>query len=473
MAESGRRDHTARIPPGGLRWLILLGRRHGPHSYPLLGILCLAVLCAVALPLINALVIYPTYTKIMIGTFEDSARRLAVLTIPPSIKHARLGPAVLDTPRFLADVYRLETDFGLLKVRVLAPDGMILYSTETAEIDTVESGPEFRDVVAKGRRYARLGVLHSEPVLGRTTTIDTVAAFVPLMRGNDFLGAFELVFDVTGPKRELERFNLYATAGSFVISFALLGVVLVLIRQEAAKEHSRHQAEKLREDVEQITRHDIKTPLLGVLSGITYLENFTDLDADQREMLDDMRRAANTGMELISRSLDLYKMETGTYEYLPGEVDVLSVCRRVTNDLSGLARRAGVIMETRFEDKPLAREEVLVLSTEENLFYAVLANLVKNSVEASGLGDKVSVHLRADAGKGEFSAAVHNPAPVPESVRANFFDKYATAGKRTGTGLGTYSARLMVEVMGGRIHMDSSEERGTTVTVTLPLKPRT
>jgi len=118
MPARGRKDNTTRIPPGGLRWLIFTRQSRGRHSYPLLGILLLAVFGAVALPLLNSLVIYPAYTKILVGTFEDAARRLAVLTIPPSIKHTRLNRTVLDTPRFLADVYRLETDFGLLKVRV-------------------------------------------------------------------------------------------------------------------------------------------------------------------------------------------------------------------------------------------------------------------------------------------------------------------------------------------------------------------
>ncbi|WP_319581991.1 HAMP domain-containing sensor histidine kinase [uncultured Pseudodesulfovibrio sp.] len=466
MADSGNQDKTERTPSGGLRWLLFNRRKQGGRRYPLLGILVLSVLCAIALPLANSLVIYPAYTKIMVDTFVDSARRLAVLTIPPSIKHTRLDPVVLDTPRFLADVYRLETDFGLLKVRVFAPDGTILYSTNTVEISAVETDKKFTNVIAKGKRYARLGSLRGLPINGRTATIDTVEAFIPLMRGKEFLGAFELVFDVTGPKRELERFNLYATVGSVIISLALLGVVLLLLSQEAAKESSRQQTEQLRADVERITRHDIKTPLLGVLNGITYLENYTSIDPDQKEMLEDMRHAANTGMDLINRSLDLYKMETGTYEYAPGEVDILYDCRRVADDLKALAVQKNVILEVLFEDRVLTREDTLTLSTEENLFYAVLANLVKNGIEASQSGDKVTMRMQAD---GEFIVAVHNPAVVPEAVRTDFFGKYATAGKRSGTGLGTYSARLMVEVMGGRIDMVSSEEHGTTVTVALPL----
>jgi signal transduction histidine kinase len=138
----------------------------------------------------------------------------------------------------------------------------------------------------------------------------------------------------------------------------------------------------------------------------------------------------------------------------------------VAEDLSGLARQQGVSVEVLLHGEPLARDRSLALSVEENLLYAVLANLIKNGIEASQSGDAVAVRIETGA---EFSVAVHNRAPVPESVRAQFFDKYATSGKRTGTGLGTYSARLMVEVMGGRIAMESSEEAGTTVTVALPL----
>jgi signal transduction histidine kinase len=49
-----------------------------------------------------------------------------------------------------------------------------------------------------------------------------------------------------------------------------------------------------------------------------------------------------------------------------------------------------------------------------------------------------------------------------------FFEKYTTLGKRGGTGLGTYSARLMARTMGGDVELDTSEPGATTVTVRLP-----
>ena len=307
------------------------------HSYPLLGILLLAVTCTLALPVINATVIYPAYTKIMVGTFEDFARQLAMHTLPASITNTKLTPNVLNTRHFLADIYRLEVNFGLLEVKVLSPEGFALYATNPEDLNTLNTDPEFAELTAKGHMYSRLVEDKRLSPQGEAVTKTAVYAYVPLMRNDTYLGAFEIVFDVTGPKEQLDRFNTYATYGIILICTCLVGIVLLLLYMESARELAQQQAQAIRTDVEQITRHDIKTPLLGALNGITYLENYTKLDQDQMDMLYHMREAVNTGMDLINRSLDLYKMETGRYQYDPKELDILAVCRRVLDDLSGLA----------------------------------------------------------------------------------------------------------------------------------------
>ena len=70
----------------------------------------------------------------------------------------------------------------------------------------------------------------------------------------------------------------------------------------------------------------------------------------------------------------------------------------------------------------------------------------------------------------EWRIAIHNTGEVPESFHPHFFDKYATRGKKGGTGLGTYSAMMAARAHGGTIHLYSSDGY-TTVTVELP-KPQ-
>jgi signal transduction histidine kinase len=49
-----------------------------------------------------------------------------------------------------------------------------------------------------------------------------------------------------------------------------------------------------------------------------------------------------------------------------------------------------------------------------------------------------------------------------------FFEKYSTSGKDTGTGLGTYSAKLMANIQGGDIGFESTEQTGTCLIISLP-----
>jgi signal transduction histidine kinase len=63
--------------------------------------------------------------------------------------------------------------------------------------------------------------------------------------------------------------------------------------------------------------------------------------------------------------------------------------------------------------------------------------------------------------------AIANQGEVPESIRERFFEKYVTAGKPKGTGLGAYSARRVAQAHGGDIIMQTGGGE-TTLTVSLP-----
>ena len=102
---------------------------------------------------------------------------------------------------------------------------------------------------------------------------------------------------------------------------------------------------------------------------------------------------------------------------------------------------------------------------DEMLLTTMLENLLKNAAEASPEDSSIAVSMERGA---EVAVRIHNLGTVPGIIRASFFDKFATSGKRHGTGLGTYSALLVARAHNGRIGMETSEESGTTVTVYLP-----
>ena len=103
---------------------------------------------------------------------------------------------------------------------------------------------------------------------------------------------------------------------------------------------------------------------------------------------------------------------------------------------------------------------------EKLLCYSLFANLIKNAAEASPRKQVLTISFEQQEKMS--MVAIHNMGCVPEQIRDTFFDKYTTSGKTHGTGLGTYSARLITETQNGEISMNSSEEAGTTITVSLP-----
>ncbi|MBI5276876.1 MAG: response regulator [Burkholderiales bacterium] len=215
---------------------------------------------------------------------------------------------------------------------------------------------------------------------------------------------------------------------------------------------------EMQEDVERMARHDMKTPLNSIIGVTRLLREDPTLGPDQRELLGIADRAGFRMLEMVNLSLGLYKMETGSYEFRPQAVDLAEVAERVLVDLHGFAEANKVRLQVWGGDAQVYAR------ADELLCYSILANLVKNAVEATPSEGTVTVAL--DAGP-PVCVRVHNPARVPDEVARHFFAKYATAGKSGGTGLGAYSARLMARAQEGELEMTSSDADGTRLTLTL------
>ncbi len=227
------------------------------------------------------------------------------------------------------------------------------------------------------------------------------------------------------------------------------------------------EAAVLREDVARITRHDIKTPLNGIIgfSSLLLIDG-PELDEEQRGMLKDIEKCGYRILEMINRSHDLYKMETGNYQYQANFVEILSVLRKVVDETRQTIKSKNLTVEIKLGDKSATKSDKFEVMGEHLLCYSMFANLLKNAVEASPSGLPVTVFIEE---KNVAIIRIHNHGVIPEEIRSKFFDKYITAGKVDGSGLGTYSAKLMAEVQGGSIQFDTSENTGTTITVYLSM----
>jgi signal transduction histidine kinase len=171
-------------------------------------------------------------------------------------------------------------------------------------------------------------------------------------------------------------------------------------------------------------------------------------------------------LKTINASLDLFKMETGTYTFVPATLDIMQILRNVFMDIAPLSSALQISHSITVDGEPFEPGDKIFVRAEETMLYSLFSNLLTNAAEASPQGHHVSVSILP---MGERVAVdIHNFGVVPEEIRENFFSKYVTFGKKGGTGLGTFSAKLITDTLGGEISFTTSKEMGTTVTVALP-----
>lgn len=227
--------------------------------------------------------------------------------------------------------------------------------------------------------------------------------------------------------------------------------------------------EKMREDIERITHHDLKTPLNPVINIPDLLLMDSNLTQEQIELVQLIKTSGYRMLNIIDSSLSLYKMEQGTYVLSASSCNLLHLIAEISKECDKQLKSKRVRLDCLVNGVAAGPDDLFVVICEEMLCYTMLSNLISNALEASPPDGVITVACEQDDQWNRIS--IHNQGAVPEEIRSRFFDRYVTHGKIKGTGLGTYSALLAARVHHGDIVMTTSEETGTLITVCLPKDP--
>ena len=213
---------------------------------------------------------------------------------------------------------------------------------------------------------------------------------------------------------------------------------------------------RLRDDVEAMTRHDLKGPLAGAIGIVQSLIDAADLDRRQLENLRLAEQAMLQVTDMVNLSTELYKIETGKYVLHAAPLPISDMLRRVveTARATYAGKQLVLAVDTDFDvgtDAPLALGDAM-------LTYSLLNNLIKNACEAAPERTRIIATLYAGS---PLRIEIVNKGAIPEPIRERFFDKFVTDGKSGGTGLGTYSARLLARAQYGEVAFAVDDELQT------------
>jgi signal transduction histidine kinase/CheY-like chemotaxis protein len=220
--------------------------------------------------------------------------------------------------------------------------------------------------------------------------------------------------------------------------------------------------------------HEIRTPLHGII-GMAMLALDTDLTQEQLQCLTLIKSSADSLQEIISDILDFSKIEAGRLELEETEFDLRTIVEQTADTTALCAHRKELELVCH-----IPPHVPTTLMGDPGRLQQVLLNLIGNAVKFAEQG-QVVIRVEVEA-QDESVAVLHFAVSdtgigIAEDKRAMIFEAFTqTDGSITrrygGTGLGLAIARQLVELMGGRIWVESCLGEGSTFHFTVKLKQR-
>jgi signal transduction histidine kinase len=240
-------------------------------------------------------------------------------------------------------------------------------------------------------------------------------------------------------------------------------VFLQLYRQRQQLE----QAVRARDDVMAIVSHDMRTPLsvVATTAGMLLNPKYQLTPQQVREQYERIKRNVDLMNRMIGDLMDMANLRAGKL--------AIDAKPMVINEV---VREAVTAHEAPARDKALtltydAGHDVMRADADRARLTQLFHNLIGNAVKFCKAGDRITVVSRTRGSHAHIEISDTGPGIAPEDL-PHIFDPYYSASRKhqkTGTGLGLYIGKGIVEAHGGQIRCGSEPGVGTTFNITLPL----
>ena len=305
-----------------------------------------------------------------------------------------------------------------------------------------------------------------------------------LMRGAERSKYIPIIF-LTAGTRELQRVFRGYESGAVDFLFKPVDplilrhktdtfVALDQQRKKLAEQYKQLQeseallreAVQAREDVLAVVSHDIRNFLQAIKSGVQLLNKSPDkLGTDARAAIHSrMSSTVDLMGRVIADLLDMASIRNGRIEVVMRPEVALQLINEAIAVHEPMAQQKGIRL--------LASCEIptQVVSCDRERILQVFSNLLGNAIKFCRHNDRIEIVLRRVDDRVQASVTDTGPGIASEDLPM-VFDAYWSGAnnRRTGTGLGLYITKRIVEAHGGQIWIESEQGKGTTVHFTLPV----
>lgn len=245
----------------------------------------------------------------------------------------------------------------------------------------------------------------------------------------------------------------------------IIGCVVVF--RDVTKERQIDQAKT---EFVSLASHQLRTPLSAVnwYAEMLLAGDVGKITPDQKKYLEEIYKGNQRMVSLVNALLDVSRIELGTFAVEPKKMQISESAHDIVKEINHDAAKKKIEVKENYET------DLPEIMADPKLIQIIIQNLLSNAVKYTPEKGKVSLTITKkdpsilievkDSGYG-----------IPDNQKDQIFGKLFRADNvrqkdTEGTGLGLYIVKSIVDHSGGKIHFESTENKGTTFFVELPLK---
>ncbi|RAJ32221.1 hybrid sensor histidine kinase/response regulator [Pedobacter cryoconitis] len=266
--------------------------------------------------------------------------------------------------------------------------------------------------------------------------------------------------------------KFYLAALFLVLVFAIL-LIIFIIKLDKSEVDLRQENDRAvtiaqqKMDLLLHMSHEIRNPLTAI-KGFLYIFSRTSLSPRQTEMLGSITLSSDMLLLTLNDTLDAAKMENNEFKINPEPFNADFALKEVIESMEFSATKKKLAIHYNFEG-----DKQLVLLGDSFRLKQIMVNLLSNAIKYTNTGS-ITVHAKLNIAKQQTRLEVSitdTGMGISQEQQTNLFSKYYqtnSAKGKTGTGLGLYICKQMVELQKGEISVQSKAGEGSTFRFYIP-----
>ena len=236
-----------------------------------------------------------------------------------------------------------------------------------------------------------------------------------------------------------------------------------LLWNERVLNEELKNAYRMQREFTNIASHELRTPVQAILGMSGLLRNYPD---KEDEIIEVIQRNAKRLQALTGDILDVTRIESQTFQLKKEQFNIYDLLSDVIKDFTEKIKSDNKNIKMVYDQKDTTPP--IIVEADQGRITQVLTNILSNALKFTNDGH-IIVNAHESNNKKEITVSITDTGSgISEDIFAKLFSKFATKSF-SGTGLGLYISKSIVEAHGGKIWAENNKDKGSTFMFTLPL----